>query len=444
MCGFFLFVIFQFCQIFACMPNQDTTKKANQSANRLKAKITRGVTMCQRMDRRGQWQVMWIVRTDETRAAAKGIVDAAGGKPKRRRPKRKAKLFPTREQAIAFAAQLSAKIRDHGMRVLNFDPSEWQRWCDFRREIDGAEISEILAVWREHVVRQRRAAVTVSVAIAEHLRALELEGVDAGHYGHVELHLQRLSDYFGANLPLNDVSAGEIREWLAVLADDGDGGEGFAAETVKHHLKSARALFRRGWSEHWVSESPTAPERVKPPKVVYGEKLALSIKEARTLFGANRDFRVCGLLALEAFAGVRFSGATRLREEDVNWRDKLIILPDIRHKSDKRFVLDDVPKNLWAWLKHAAKIDGFWEVTSRQYNDEKAAAFARAGVENPGNVLRRSHCSWGIALDGNAARVAARMQHASPATLYRQYRSSRTKDGYVTKREAPQWELIVP
>jgi hypothetical protein len=208
-------------------------------------------------------------------------------------------------------------------------------------------------------------------------------------------------------------------------------------------LKTARAFFSRAIAERWLDESPADARFVHSPKVVAKERTALSIAEARVLFAKNREFRVCGRMALEAFAGVRYTGAVRLRREDVNWADEELLLPAARHKTG-RFVLDGLPNNFWAWLRYASKLPLFWEMSQRQYLEEKAAAFERAGVENTGNVLRRSFCSWGIAKDGNAARVAGMMQHRSPDMLYRQYKTCMTKTGFVTRKEAGEWEKILP
>lgn len=401
--------------------NHKSTRKSTKD-NR--GRWPRGVHLRKRKDRHG-WQVGWSITELGKRV-------------------RKFKLFENKELAEAFADEMATQVRDHGRQVLAFDPAEWQRWTDFKQQIEGASLIDVLAAWRAHLQVQRRAAITLGDAVRDYLQIVEREGMAGDYYSHAELHLQRLQDFCGEGTCLADVSVDSVREWLATLADEGDGGEGFSPVTIKNHLKHVRSFFTRAMAERWISESPADPSRVKAPKIVAGEKLALTLKDACLLFRANRDFRVCGRMALEAFAGVRYTGAGRLRREDVNWQDRFILLPAGQHKSGQRHVLDGLPENLWAWLKHADKIDKFWEMTERQYLEEKSAAFARAGVENPGNVLRRSFCSWRIALDGDARKVSAMMQHRNPEMLYRQYKTSQTRDGFVTRQDAPGWEKILP
>lgn len=394
-----------------------------------KKRWPRGITLARRQDRGGKWQVNWVERVEGKRL-------------------RKAKLFESKEAAACFADELAAKVEEHGVRILSFDPRKWERFVELEAALDGADFSEVIDVWREHLIRRRRRNILTGDAVREFLEILTLEGISTDHMRHVRKHLERLVDFVGEATPLLDVSSGNIRDWLNMLADGGADdeaeGAGFAPLTIRHHLKDVRAFFVRARAEHWIEESPADKSRVKGPKVKAGEKLALSIAEAKKLFEANREHRVVGCLALEAFAGVRYTGAVRLRREHVNWEDRLIVLPADQHKSESRHVLDGLPENVWAWLRHADKLEKFWEMTQRQYLDEKAEAFARAGVENPGNILRRSFCSWNIARLGDANQVAVWMQHRSPEMLYRQYKTSRTRTGFVTKKEAPAWTKIVP
>lgn len=399
--------------------NQPESTKANS------AQWPRGVHVRKRGDREG-WQVGWSISEGGAR-------------------RRKFKLFALREQAEAFADELAAQVRERGRQVLSFDPVEWQRWLDFKREIEGESLLEVLGVWRSHLVRRRKTQLLLSKAMENFIEMFSHEGWGRSHVSHVEKHLGRLADFAGAETPLLDLTADVVREWLVSLEDEGAGdGEGFAVGTIRSHLKSARIFFNRAVAENWIEDNPADSRRVKGPKIVGTEKIALSLAEARQLFAANREQRVCGRLALEAFAGVRYTGAGRLKQEDVNWQDRFILLPARQHKSGERYVLDGLPENLWAWLRHADKIEKFWEMTERQYLEEKSAAFARAGVENPGNVLRRSFCSWRIALDGDARKVATMMQHRNPEMLYRQYKTSKTREGWVTQKDAPGWEKILP
>jgi len=72
------------------------------------------------------------------------------------------------------------------------------------------------------------------------------------------------------------------------------------------------------------------------------------------------------------------------------------------------------------------------------YGKVKAALFARAGVVNPGNILRHSFCSYHVALHMDAGKTALLMQHASQHMLYRHYR------GLAKHADAEEYFKMVP
>ena len=55
-------------------------------------------------------------------------------------------------------------------------------------------------------------------------------------------------------------------------------------------------------------------------------------------------------------------------------------------------------------------------------------AAAVAGVTHPGNVLRRSFCSYHVAANKDAARTAVILCHANPSMLYQHYKGRATEN----------------
>jgi integrase len=144
------------------------------------------------------------------------------------------------------------------------------------------------------------------------------------------------------------------------------------------------------------------------------------------------------MIALEAFGGLRASSAFRLELSDINFEERSILLPASKHKTGRRYLLEKLPDNLWAWLEQAKQIEGAFGFSSPVYSKEKAALFARAGVRNPGNILRHSFCSFHVALHMDAGRTALLMQHANQHMLYRHYR------GCARHSDAEEYFRIVP
>jgi hypothetical protein len=113
-----------------------------------------------------------------------------------------------------------------------------------------------------------------------------------------------------------------------------------------------------------------------------------------------------------------------------------VVMPGSKHKSGRRHYVDGYPDNLWAWVRHAP--DACWDVNARMYLNLKAEAFARAGVENPGNVLRHSFCTYHVAMHKDAARTAVLLTHRGTAMLYSRYK------GRATEADGRAYFSIVP
>jgi integrase len=134
----------------------------------------------------------------------------------------------------------------------------------------------------------------------------------------------------------------------------------------------------------------------------------------------------CGRLALEAFAGLRFSMASQIAPADIDRAAKGISLPAAKHKARKRDYVEGFTPNLWAWLEWS-KVDE-WKMTPRQYLEAKSSAFDRGdGVPHPRNVLRHSFASYDVAAHGDVGKTATRLSHASPKMLYRHYKGKATQ-----------------
>lgn len=139
---------------------------------------------------------------------------------------------------------------------------------------------------------------------------------------------------------------------------------------------------------------------------------------------------------MEAFAGIRFSSASVLRKEDVDFSALGIVLPAASIKTRRREYIEGLPENLWTWLRAAP--EEAWTVTPRQYMAAKSDVFRLAGVDNPGNVLRHSFASYHVALHGDAARTAIILCHTAQAMLWRHYK------GRATKADALRYFAITP
>jgi len=225
-----------------------------------------------------------------------------------------------------------------------------------------------------------------------------------------------------------DLTPSEIREWLNALP--------FGEVTKRNHYKRVRAFFTWARMEGLATVNPC--EGIRSPAREVDDVSVLSVEDTAKLFKTANKLRpqMCARLALEAFAGLRFSSAARLVKADVNFADKGITLPAAKLKTRKRHYIDGLPENLWKWLRTTP--EEAWALTERQYLALKSEAFRLAGVRNPGNVLRHSFCSYHVAMHKDAARTAVILCHASPSTLYQHYK------GRATASDATRYFEISP
>lgn len=368
---------------------------------------THGVTVRWREERK-VWEVLWRDSSGRKRRAACASKSAAMEKASGMRTAR------TRPGADADAG----------------DPAALAEWRLIRAELGTASVADLLAVWARHKgeVVGSAPGLTLGEAVERYLAMREAEGLGGDSFLQARSKLERLRAALGERA-LAGVGHDELRAWLA--------GTGFGGWSLVHHDKWARAFFARAVREGWVAVSPMG--RLSPPAKPREEVRFLSVEEGRRLFGALRDDPISARLALEAFGGLRYSGAGRLEESEVLWEERALVVPAAKAKDGKRHFLQGMPDNLWAWLERWRHDRRAWEpLTKRRQQAGKSAAFARAGVENPGNALRHAFCSYLIARDKDAKLCSHLMQHRSPDMLYRHYR------GAASEADGSAWFGITP
>lgn len=341
------------------------------------------------------------------------------------------------EDRARMVADTMASRGREGLRATNF--AHARDHDRILKAIGPATVDQLLSVWERHKgeVLGGRADLTVTDAIADFLKAKRSEEQSEEAHGHMKKRLARLSAALG-NRALVAVTPDDLRAWMDKLregwAEDGEVVK-FEAWTRIHHFKSARAFFRHAVREKWRADNPM-DALTAPPKPT--EAVAFStVEEGEKLLMANAHLPVSMRLALEMFAGLRYSGTGRLEENEVDWVAKGIRIPANKSKDKKPHYLEGFPDNLWSWLSPwRGKPEAWVPLTKRMMQEEKSKAFSRAGVVNKGNDLRHSFCTYLIARDKDASKCAFLMQHRSPARLYESYR------GASTEAEGKRWFAI--
>ncbi len=253
-------------------------------------------------------------------------------------------------------------------------------WRAFRAAIGETPWQDVVAGWRSNLTASGKVPCTLTVVDAckdylTHVKELlARDEIGAGTECHKRQKIGLFSDTFGAN-KLDAVSGEDIETWIDDL--------GFEANaTFNSYRKQIRSLYA---FHRKVSKDPCAdiPQRSEAVEVVE----ILTVPQTAQLFAYalahHRD--ALGRLALEAFAGIRFSSAFRLEKKDLNFEDRGILLPAHKMKTDRRHYIDGLPENLWKWL--AVTNDACWAMESTDWMHLKSRLFTNAKVPHPRNCL---------------------------------------------------------
>ncbi|WP_043586736.1 tyrosine-type recombinase/integrase [Geminisphaera colitermitum] len=366
---------------------------------------------------------------------------------------RKAKGYPDEKAREIAAKDLADKRSKHGDVILTFDPAKWARYVEFQK-IVGENVDPIVVAheWRASKQGKPQAeGLTVSKALERYFTLRDEEkswGDDAKR--HADKHLnKRFAAKFGS-WRLNDVGTDDVREWLRDLKDDKGGVIG--SHGIKDHRKNVKTFFDYCLRERWGAvENPV--ERIKPPKTDDGDPVVIPLRDAWDFFCANRDERVIGRIALEAFAGIRYTTAGAITKDAINFDGRGIRMAARIHKSGKKDgrtrYRQGHPSNLWDWLKHTP--EKTWKMTPLNYREAKRYASIRADlrpienaseedaakIEGLRNIWRHSFISYHLARFRTPALTQYLAQHQSPKT-------TEEYEGMADHDDAARYFMITP
>lgn len=351
--------------------------------------------------------------------------------------------FATESERIDFAIAWEKQRKLFGKAARFVDAARVAMWAEFEAIVGtGAHPLTVAREW----VKLRGMSHDLPLVEAWGLfnADQELRKLSRDSHSHRRTHGQRLCKYFKGVL-VGSVRAEGLDAWLAQLRDP-DTGQPMSPKTKAHHLKTARHFFEwlkdRRKLEHNPALAVTPPEMTVTDAagvVVHREINVLTLEDAQRLFAVNADHLCIGRLALEAFGGLRFTSAARLRAADIRWEECGIVMPGHQHKSGVRHFVDGWPANLWAWMKHAPA--ACWDLPGRIYTDLKREAFERAGLKPPEpeddrawspeeaaqfeamkNVLRHSFATYHLAAFKDPKLTAYLMTKTSLQSLNNDYR----------------------
>jgi len=342
---------------------------------------------------------------------------------------RKSEAFPSIQAREDAAKTLADKIKKNGSTVLSFDPVKWNYFLECEKLAGGADLRFVIHEWKKQQTAAPTKSKTVQEAIKDFMQLRDREqsmGVDSKR--HAVKQLGRFSSKFG-NLHLHEITKEQIRDWLDNLKSDD--GEKLGPHAVNAHHKRVSLFFQYAINENWgVTINPCSG--IKHKKAEDKDPVVISLRDAWAFFHANHDQRVAARVALEAFAGVRYTTAGLIDKSGLNTEAKGLRMKASIHKTGKtdgrsRY-RDGHTDNLWEWIKNAP--ENTWQMTPLNYREEKRIAAIKAGIRPASNasgedaekigamrnVWRHSFISYHLAAFKNLPLTQYLAQHSNPQT----------------------------
>lgn len=350
-------------------------------------------------------------------------------------------FFPTAALRDRRYADLVAEKRAGTLQQAT--RQEIAEWRAFQAAVEGESWQKVVAGWKAWL-QHNGVAVTphkVREAVRSYLERYARLTATGQRAAATEKKVARILERFAAahaHRDLDTFEADELEDWIDGLDDV------LAEATFNSYRRGLHALFqfhldRGALRRNPASLVPMRDDLNETVGLLTIEQTARLMHTAYTFFdtrGGHRFRPMLPRIALETFAGLRYSSALRLVKEDVNFADRGVLLPKRMLKTKKRHYISGFPDVLWSWLELAAAA---WpQFTEREYRRLKTQLFATAQVPHPRNCLRHGFASYLLAAEKNPGRVAYLLAHKSQQELWDHYH------GRVTEADGTRFKALTP
>lgn len=352
-------------------------------------------------------------------------------------------FFPTLDARDKKASEL-AELRKAGMMPESVSRAEIAEYRAFKLATEGTSWQTVVAAWKMYLVQKGIApcSLTVEKAVKDYL-AVQKELLDAGKLS-PDVHRQKVrklnlfSEQFGST-PLDRISDADIETWIDDFPDVQ------SDVTFDDYVKHLSALFGYYMTKkRLLADNPCALIRHRFDGV--GEVKIISVAQTAQLFHTALTYRdasddakfmpMIGRLALECFAGLRFSSGCRIEKADIRRADKGILLPKKKLKTKRRHYIDGLPEHLWEWIDLTP--ESCWHLSPRLYLELKSELFRVADVPHPHNCCRHGFTTYAMAALKNPGLVATWLCHQNQDLLWGRY------NGIATEADGKAYHKITP
>jgi site-specific recombinase XerD len=327
------------------------------------------------------------------------------------------KFFKTKSARDGFHQSLKEKAKQEGPAIFEIS-SEQARILQLCIHKLG-NIETVLQAVLEYEKRNCPHPITLKDAIQEHLNEGYNLGRDTNWMRAGRVILERFELTHSGNV--NSISQEEATRWVHSLK--------FAPSTIENHADKMKAFYNWCIDRGYAAENPFL--KVPPPDVIPHEPEFLKVAQMEKLMETAKKYYpdAVAYFALNGFAGLRSSACARIGLEDIDFKQRGILIRAVNAKNKRRIYIDGHPDNLWEWLNWAKKNapEGF-ALSKRLWDRRRGQIQQKANITMPHNALRHSFCTYHVALHGDAGKTATLLTHrGNVSILYEHYKGNTSK-----------------
>lgn len=349
---------------------------------------------------------------------------------------RNSRRFRTKKAAQSFVLDKESEIKEHGVKAaaLHDSVAKDAAWAVEKLKPYKVDLREVV----DDYIRRRQAAEKssrVSESIDEFLEIKRKAGKSLRYLADLRYKLKQFAGVYGGSL-MSDITASDIDAWQ----------EGLAVSPVTRNgfRRVLTVFFEWGGKRGYCDRERNAARDSESAEEIDKRAAIFTPSEIRVILD-TAPAELLPVLALGAFAGLRVEEIRRLDWKAIDLlRKRIDIDAGVSKTAAHRYV--PISETLFQWIQPYAKSAGKVAPLNlyrrlcnlHQVLAEKDEKKGRPAVEWKHNGLRHSFASYALEKEGDAARVALWLGHASPSMTFKHYRDR------VTPEAAAEWFEVLP
>ena len=341
------------------------------------------------------------------------------------------RYFRTQSEAMEFLLNYKAELKDKLVELSELPPKVAR---------DVATALKILPpkTTLTEIVEKYVAMSNVDISLAdafkkykEHLKALN------------KSEKLRISSFFDRFKSWNEANQSDVLEWLLTKG---------APKTIKEYKAELTAFYNFCKRREYIQKSPfDYINTADLPKIQRKAPCVWNFDDLKLFFDFLKERRPQYItwFAVACFAGIRRAEINRIKPGMINFEERKIVLPYNIVKTGDTWEMEDLPDNLWEWLRvygtdvkpivnsaFGRLTDAFEKWYKEYFAKEKKI---EKTFKWESNICRHSFCTYHLSLYRNPIKTSLLLKHRSPDTMWQHYLS-----GLVAKNIAQEYFKILP